>query len=205
MPVAGTMEMAAAPAPVPASITPHAGANDVAATTPPRAPAPAATPGPPDLRTVTIASDDPTRITAPHWRRILDGELYAAASRVEWAVLLRRTYGVDALRCPKCTARMRVMAIRVDPGVVKKILHPLGLPTEPPSRARARDPTGQESVDFDAAEGVRRRLREADAGSCTRAQGRRSVRGDRLRRRRRPPCAARGARGRPAAGCRGRV
>ena len=90
-------------------------------------------------------------ITAPHWSRILDGELYARSSRVEWAVLLRRTYGVDALRCPKCAARMRVMATIVEPGVVKKILAHQGLPTEPLPRARAGDPTGQESFDFGAA------------------------------------------------------
>jgi hypothetical protein len=38
-----------------------------------------------------MASDDPTMITVAHWRRILDGELYAASSRVEWALLLQRT------------------------------------------------------------------------------------------------------------------
>ena len=86
-----------------------------------------------------------------HWSRLLDGELYAASSRVEWATLLRRTYGVDALRCPKCAGRLRVMATITDPGVVKKILAHLHLPTEPLPRARARDPTGQESVDEGAA------------------------------------------------------
>jgi hypothetical protein len=37
------------------------------------------------------------------------------------------------------------------PSVVNKILSHLDLPTEPRPRARARDPTGQESFDFDAA------------------------------------------------------
>jgi hypothetical protein len=78
-------------------------------------------------------------------------ELYAASSRVAWAVLLRRTYGVDALRCPTCAARMRVMATLVEPSVVTKILAHLGLPTEALPRARARDPTGQESFDGGAA------------------------------------------------------
>src|SRR5262249_14594545 len=93
----------------------------------------------------------PTMITVEHWSRLRDGELYAASSRIEWALLLRRTYGVDALRCPGCGGRMRVMATIVEPGTVKKILAHLGLPTEPLPRARARDPTGQESFDFDAA------------------------------------------------------
>jgi len=57
----------------------------------------------------------PDRATVEHWRRLLDGQLYAASSRVEWATLLRRTYGVDALRCPKCTSRMRVMATIIEP------------------------------------------------------------------------------------------
>ena len=163
---------------MPVRITLLAGANNAAAATPapaPAAPAPAmamgapaathgtppamemralaATPGTPDLRAVAMASDDPTRIPVEHWSRILDGELYAASSRVEWAVLLRRTYGVDALRCPKCTARMRVMATITEPSAVRKILAHLGLPTEPLAweRARARDPAGQESFDFHAA------------------------------------------------------
>jgi hypothetical protein len=40
---------------------------------------------------VVVAADDPTILTVAHWGRILDGELDAASSRVEWAVLLRRT------------------------------------------------------------------------------------------------------------------
>ena len=103
------------------------------------------------LHAVAVPSDDPTMVTVEHWSRLLDGELYAASSRVEWALLLRRTYGVDALRCPTCSGRMRVMATITEPGAVKKILAHLGLPTEPLPRARARDPTGQESFDFDAA------------------------------------------------------
>jgi len=43
------------------------------------------------------------------------------------------------------------MATIIEPGVEKKILEHLGLPTEPLPRARARDPTGQASFDFDAA------------------------------------------------------
>jgi DNA-directed RNA polymerase subunit H (RpoH/RPB5) len=46
---------------------------------------------------------------------------------------------------------MRAMATITEPSVVKKILSHLDLPTEPLPRARARDPTGQERFDFDAA------------------------------------------------------
>jgi hypothetical protein len=116
------------------------------------APAPAAPIlAPSALHAVPVAFEDPTVIAVKHWNRILNGELYAASSRVEWAILLRRTYGVDALRCPMCSARMRVMATLTEPSVVNKILSHLGLPTAPPPRARARDPAGQETFDFDAA------------------------------------------------------
>ena len=108
-------------------------------------------PAPPAVHAVPVAFTDPTVITVSHWNRILDGALYAASSRVEWAVLLQRTYGFEALRCPKCAARMRVMATITDPSVVKKILSHLNVRTEPLPRARARDPTGQESFDYDAA------------------------------------------------------
>ena len=33
------------------------------------------------------------------------------ASPVKWAELLKRVWGMDALRCPKCEARMTVMAV----------------------------------------------------------------------------------------------
>src|SRR4029077_7957613 len=59
---------------------------------------------------VSVAFDDPTIITLKHWSRILDGELFAMSSRVDWAVLLQRTFGKGALRCPQCDAKMRVIA-----------------------------------------------------------------------------------------------
>jgi hypothetical protein len=46
---------------------------------------------------------------------------------------------------------MRVMATITEPAAVKKLLTHLGLPTEPAPRGRARDPTGQESFDFEPA------------------------------------------------------
>jgi hypothetical protein len=50
-----------------------------------------------------------------------------------------------------CSGGMQVMVTITEPTTVKKILTHLGLPTEPLPRAQARDPTGQESFDFDAA------------------------------------------------------
>ena len=107
------------------------------------APPPAVASSPPST---LPASLDPTVITLKHWQRLLEGELYASSSRVEWAVLLRRTFGVDALRCPACDQRMRVLSTVTEPATVTKILSHLGMRTEPLPRARARDPTGQ--LDF---------------------------------------------------------
>jgi len=152
-----TAAKADAPDAVPARTTPPASANESAnasanALPSALAPAPAAlTAAPIPAPAVPIVIDDPTTISVEPWGRILDGELYAASSRVEWAVLLRRTFGFDALRCPRCAARMRVVAILLEPSVVKKILSHIGVPTEPLPRARARDPTGQQRFDFHAA------------------------------------------------------
>ena len=46
---------------------------------------------------------------------------------------------------------MRPIATLTDPQLIRAILLHLGLRAEPLPRARARDPTGQESFDFDAA------------------------------------------------------
>ena len=58
-----------------------------------------------------------------------------------WADLLRHTFAVDVLACPRCGGRMRVIATIDDPVVIRKILTHLGLPTElPASRPPPRDP-----------------------------------------------------------------
>ena len=126
---------------------------------PPPRPSSTSTPSPPTSARAPAASaavDDPTVITVKHWSRLFDGDLYASSSRLDWAVLLRRTHGGggrvdDALACPSCEGRLRPIATITDPAVAKKILVHLGRRAEPLPRARARDPTGQESFDFHAA------------------------------------------------------
>jgi len=60
-------------------------------------------------------------------------------SRIPWAELLRRTFSVDVLRCPRClTGTLAVLAFITDPKVVLKILAHLRLPTEVPATAPAR-------------------------------------------------------------------
>ena len=64
---------------------------------------------------------------------------------------------MDALRCPRCGERMRVLAAITNPGVARRILLCLGLPPRaPPLGAAPRhegidDPwiDASESLDFD--------------------------------------------------------
>jgi hypothetical protein len=83
----------------------------------------------------------PNIISVRHWDRLLGGLLYAVQPRVDWATLLRRSFSVDVLECPKCHGRLRVVAIITEREPVRRILAHLGMPTEPPPVARARDPT----------------------------------------------------------------
>ncbi len=57
-----------------------------------------------------------------------------------WAELLKRTFGIDVETCARCGGRMRLLALITDPPNVARFLRQIGEPTEPPSRAPARDP-----------------------------------------------------------------
>jgi hypothetical protein len=62
-----------------------------------------------------------------------------AASRIPWAELLKRTMGLDVLKCPRCpTGALVVLAFITDIQVVLRILSHLKLPTEVPVPAPAR-------------------------------------------------------------------
>jgi hypothetical protein len=52
--------------------------------------------------------------------------------RLAWAALLQRVFEVDALRCPGCGARMRLVAAIENPAVARKILKCLVLPARAP-------------------------------------------------------------------------
>jgi uncharacterized protein YbaR (Trm112 family) len=56
----------------------------------------------------------------------------------QWAELMRRTFGLDILACPRCAGRLRLMALIEQASVVQRILRHLGLPTEVPERRPAR-------------------------------------------------------------------
>jgi hypothetical protein len=108
-----------------------------------------AAPGVRSGATLIAAAPEPGEVTllAPnilavrHWDRLLGGILYATSPRVDWATLLRRSFQVDVLECPKCHGRLRIVAVLSERAPVRRILAHLGLPTETPPLARARDPT----------------------------------------------------------------
>jgi len=89
----------------------------------------------------------PNVISVRHWDRLLGGLLYATSPRVDWATLLRRSFSVDVLECPKCHGRLRMIAVITEREPARRILEHLGLPTDPPTLARARDPTDEVEPD----------------------------------------------------------
>lgn len=83
----------------------------------------------------------PNIISVRHWERLQGGALYAATARVDWATLLRRSFAVDVLECPKCHGRLWVIAVITERDPIRRILAHLRVPTDAPPLARARDPT----------------------------------------------------------------
>ncbi len=81
------------------------------------------------------------------------------ARRTAWADLLQRVFEVDALCCPDCGARMRVLSAITDPDVARRILDCLRMPSRAPpqtaSKPRAEEPSseldwgGDSGFDFD--------------------------------------------------------
>jgi hypothetical protein len=61
-----------------------------------------------------------------------------AGRRFPWADLLARVFAVDALRCPRCSGAMRIVAAIRSPEAVRAILACLGQSTRPPPIAPAR-------------------------------------------------------------------
>jgi len=82
----------------------------------------------------------PTMISVAHWGRLEEGALFAWSRRLEWAVMMKRTFGFNVLRCPRCSGKMRVLSTITEPPVVRQILDHLGVRASPLPRAPARDP-----------------------------------------------------------------
>ena len=75
---------------------------------------------------------------------------------MDWATLLKRTFGIDVLRCPNCSSRMELIATIEDQAIAKKILEHLGLPTRGPPRPSAwtRQPSLARMQSGDPYEGI---------------------------------------------------
>jgi uncharacterized Zn finger protein (UPF0148 family) len=58
--------------------------------------------------------------------------------RHPWAELLQRVFEVDALRCPRCGGRMRILTAITEAEVARRILACLALPTRAPPEAPPR-------------------------------------------------------------------
>ncbi len=67
-----------------------------------------------------------------------DGESLRSA-RIEWARLLWRVWGVDALACPGCGGRMKMIAALTERAGIVRVLEHLGVSTEVPRMRRSRD------------------------------------------------------------------
>jgi hypothetical protein len=93
----------------------------------------------------------PNIVSVRHWSRLLGGLLYATSPRLRWPELLRRTFDVDVLECPKCHGRLRIVEAVVETDSARQILERLGLPVAPPRLVRARDPTTLDGEEPDAA------------------------------------------------------
>jgi hypothetical protein len=84
----------------------------------------------------------PPRKPAPPAAETQDAELSAKhASRYRaWAELLKRTFDIDVLECPKCHGRMKLLAMITDGKSVERYLTKLGEPTDAPARSPSRGP-----------------------------------------------------------------
>jgi hypothetical protein len=64
----------------------------------------------------------------------------AKNSRMSWARLLKRVFGLDVEVCELCSGKTKIIAAIEDPPVIKKILKHLGLSHTPPEIYPARGP-----------------------------------------------------------------
>ena len=72
--------------------------------------------------------------------REIDASRIPGFRRTSWAVLLKRVFLVDALACPKCDGRMKILAVITNPDSVRAILDNLRIPSEAPRCHPARSP-----------------------------------------------------------------
>jgi hypothetical protein len=65
-------------------------------------------------------------ITPAHRARLDDGVMLATSPRIDWARLLRRTFAIDVLVCPRCRGPARVLAVIDDEHEARRLANALG-------------------------------------------------------------------------------
>jgi putative transposase/transposase-like zinc-binding protein len=83
---------------------------------------------------------------APAPTRQAPGPEPPARYRLPWAELLRRVFLVDALDCPRCHGRMRIVAAVTESNAAERILRHLGEHSAPPPVAGPRAPPSQDQA-----------------------------------------------------------
>ena len=69
-------------------------------------------------------------------------------SRLTWAQLLKRVFGIDGLKCPACAGgRLKLISFITEPDTITRILSSVGLPTRAPPIEPAR-PLDEPELDF---------------------------------------------------------
>jgi hypothetical protein len=95
----------------------------------------------PSVATATLALTGaaeqvvPNVLSLAHWDRILEGELYASSSRIDWRSLLKRTFDEDPRVCVRYGGKLTVRAVFTDPASVAKVLAAFRRPRAPPTAA----------------------------------------------------------------------
>ena len=74
-------------------------------------------------------------LTLSHWNRLANGALVAATRTLDWRTLLARTFGFDAMLCPRCGAPLRVVATITDRDVARTIVDHVRNARAPPRAA----------------------------------------------------------------------
>lgn len=97
----------------------------------------APTPPGPKVNATLLA---PNVLSIEHWSRLADGTLRAKSPRIDWPTLLRRTFELDVLKCPKCEGRLEIKAVVTEKEAIDTLLSRLQI-EPPPKPTRARDPT----------------------------------------------------------------
>jgi hypothetical protein len=87
------------------------------------------------LRPRAVAHDRPEPLLPPPAT-----ETQTRGERDTWAELMRTTFGLDVLECPRCGGRLKHIGTILDGRVARRILEHLGRPARAPPVAPARDP-----------------------------------------------------------------